>query len=745
MSGDERLFLISGDDEFEVDIVSAELKERRAIEINNELEFSADRRSPLYKNAIIKYTINDVTRFRGVIYPIGGSRGVTEWRAVGLIAIAETRYSPKICYGVMPVSSSYTGLPLTYVLSSDPPVQVGDTLLDGSVATASDPMTYMAGMIWSMNSLVLPGLSTASVDEATGIITYPDFGSNSIAGTRDVYFAGHLCTLVPSLSEIEDDDYQIYRAPGYLKVRGTGVGDTLGPIYIDNAFDTYIRAGNLDYGDEFLYSALELAYTPYWPLLEQFLNSHKMYCTLRNGADYTYIDGPYAPPGRGSRNYGALKIRYGDYIDYKYADPMDPPISAVIGVGRDGDWPEGERCVLADFSKRGAWFAKSINFGEAALPPFGVLDQLAQNAWLEILSDESVTLEMDEVMCRPSDWCDIETPSGERKIMQVYEVITPKGSGRKKVKFGGVDAELQNAFLDESPSSEVSEMQMGAKQGSEETTTDFGNGTNFVQSWTPVAWTNRDTARVYFSLSADDETETDYPDLRVTLTLTVNGTVAKIFPDRRWGGEMIHRVNITELCDLDGTEENLSVSVSDPLGILSETLSCTGTVEGVGRYAATPIASLTPNGTDSCTFTVVGGATADAVLADESIAKYVTKSNGSAYATCDLTTTTLPDISTKVRAVIKCEQFETFNPFQKTVIYAARPYLVVDGGTYYGTARNLSTAWLETYTDWEKNPKDGSDWEQADIDALKGGVEIYPVLNGYNGGARCCFLRVDLL
>lgn len=743
----ERLYLLSGGDEFEIDLLSAKLTERRSLELNNELEFVAPAKSPLYKNAFIKYAINGTVRFRGPIYPIGGNQAITKWRAEPCLAIASGRYTPKIRYGTEPVSSDYSGLPIAYVFSSDPPVQVGDTLLDGSEAVAGDPMVHLAGLIWSMNSLVIPGLSTRSADAATGIITYSDLGTNSIAGENDVYFAGHLCTEVDALGDLTTDDYQIYRTGQYLKVYGTGAGDVYDPIYIDNYLDTYIRAGDLAKGEECMFSALDVAFTPFWPLLKDFLNNHGMYFVVREGADYTYIDGTLSPPGRGTYEYPAIKIRRTDYNNCDYLEALDPPTCAVVAKGRDGDWPEGERYVRADFKARGAWFSKLVDFGGASKSPFGVLETLGDNAWMETISDESLKIETSQNMARPSDWCEIELPGHGQKTMQVYEVESEAGNPLQTVKFGGVDSKILNAFIDEDTSDPILEMQMGAKQGSETGEDTFGNGDTFAMNWTPVAWTSRDTARVYFSLSADDETESDYRDLRVTLTVTVNGTVAAVLRDRLWGGEMIHKLPITDFCDLDGTQESLSVTVTDPMGVLNESIDCTGTVEGVGRYASSPIASIYPDGTSACTLTVVGGASADVVLADDSTARYVVAVGSSGYATCTLSTvSSMPDIATKVRVAGRCAKYPYgFNPFSLSYNYKARPYIVVGGSTYYGGWTELGLSYVDISADWETNPSDGEVWEKADIDSLSAGIEISGYYQPQYGAGKCCELRVDLL
>ena len=751
---DEKIYITTPEgSNIQVSFITAKLIEVRGIDRNDSFEFTAPTESGVIEGCYVRYEINEEVRFKGATLQPARKAGenVTTWKCVPSIALAKHRYTFPIRYGTLPVEGDYSGLAIKYVYSSDPPVQVGDTLDDGSLAIATDPMTHVPGLVWSLNSLVPPKLSILSISSA-GVWHYIGLGTASRGGDGDVYFAGHLCADaggdVYDEAVLTGSNYQFWRDAKHLYAYGTGEGDAYGPVYIHNAFDSHLRVGNLDRADDFILAALDVGTEAYWPLLKDFLETNQMYLHLRGNADYTYIDGMVSQPGRGNRDAGFIELSPDAWVGFDQTKVDTPPTTALITVGMGANYPGGEKYILTDMAKNKLWVEELYNPGDIFRSPVGVLDTLADNRWDEIRGTENIRIKTHLDILKPWDWVTINNPPDGPVTLQVREIQSRAGEQIRTVKFGGLDATVADAFLDITRSAAVKELEAGAIHGTQTGADLLGHTEILNAAWTPAAEADRDTVVVLFSIVASSS-DSDYADLRVTYTVTVNGTVVALLRHRPWGGQAITNLNITDGCKLDGTEETLTVSVIDPTGTLAENISYTWTVQGIGRYGQTAIGRLNPSSTIENSWYLNQGSSIHTALSGYGhITKY-----GTASCRLGMTTYAVPNYRIKivVNAMCACGNYNEFtHHWSNCGGPQIRLWIRTYDTVYYGEYEALSSGgggykrlpYMHMHTkEWRTNPFTGSVWTQVEIDGLETGIDC---LASDNCAAICDSLWVEL-
>lgn len=698
-------------EEFQIDYLNIKLNEYHGYDRSNKLTFETKHNAPLNAGDWVRWVKNGKTRFRGVTkHPSSKSvSGKLTWECLDNIALMKLRHTFPIRYGAVPVEGAYDGLAIRYVLASDPPIQVGDSLPGGGTATSSDPMTYVPGLLWTMNSLVQMGLSNISID-SDGVWTLSDLGTKFSSG--DVYIAGRKCTYISggyNKTTLTASSFNYQRDSDDLYVYGEGAGDIYGPVFISNAFDYKIRLGNVAREDDYILSALDVGIEPFMPLISDFLVQNGLYMSVREASDYTHLDAGINPVGRGSSDAGFIALKEGDWHKLKSMKVSTPTISALIAIGGSSRGPEAERYVRADFRKGKAWIEDLLERESSQLSPLGTLDEQADNEWTESQSKDTVQVWPKQDLIRPSDWVDIYLPKARPITVQSQEVVTEEGKPTV-VKLGGKESSLENAMLEAEESAAIAALEVGALHGEQLDTDTFGNGDTFETSWTPAASEDRDTAKVLFTLEQSSTDTSEFAGLSVTYTVVVNGSTAAILRNRPWGGTMIDQLDITDFCDLDGTLESLIVTVTDPTGTLDESLTCQSTVQGVGRYGPSPaVDPITPQAVVAGTLTLP-----------------FDKTTSEEYARYSMSTVGVPNYATRFRLRAYCG---SNNPSGKI-----RLFLKTHGTTYYGSWQSVvhgttyyykvsTYGWYEEQ--WNLNPFTGAAWTQSEIDDIECGIYLY--------------------
>lgn len=667
----------------------------RDFQRGEELSFVAPAKAPISPGAWVRVEDHGSTIYRGAaVFRAGRVGEPLEWACETISQVLKRRVPWGLMrYGAPPVVEGFSALTIADVLSSDAPSQ------------AEGVARYLPGLIWLAHSYN-PVTPTSRID---GVWLWGGWGSHPRIADRDVYVGGHLCSEVYDLATLTDSPYQIYRADGHLRVWGAGEAD-YGPVCIDNFKDTGLRLGNLDRSSDYLLAPLDVTGEDnYWQIIEDFLFDMGIYIRLRHVGNLTYLDGSINPWGRGSASAGAFTIRPGDYTDLERTAPKDIPPSALIVRGA-GSGVSKVLYTKANLSYRGAWIEQTYDVSEGRLAPKGRLEAIGDAEWDTVSGADYLSLSTKKDHLQAGDWLTVEISPSDIVTAQISE-ISRDLSPVRQIKLGGTYASPKNAYLERQQSEAVAAMRAGQAFGDQEATDNLGPATTASISWTPTASDDRDTEEILVSLKATEPSDSNQSGLSVTYTLKINNTTypigsypsgktIAIIPYQRWGADPVFEVDITKWCAIDGTEETLYISVSDPTGTLTETLGYTITVRGIGRYGQSPKVTLVPDGVVSSTL------------------------DGNYYIESGFD-----------------------GKWQVWPTGRARPFIKTGGTKYYGAMQTLTyganPATFEA--EWATNPATGAAWSQGDLDDLQAGVwlEVTAIPGGTASGEALFTLSDD--
>lgn len=717
----------------QIDVIDAELVLERDFSKGESFEFSASPKIVIPRRAFIRVQESGHTLWRGAaMYATGELNGEPlDWTCWSIPQLAKTRMPFPMRYGAPVVEEDYSALTVGDIISSDPPSQ------------AAGVAQYVPGLVWMLQSYL--SVSPTSIDD-DGVRFYDGWGTNSRAGTKAVYVGGHLCT-EESLGDVASTDYSFHRNGGGLYARGVGVGD-LGPFCIDGAFDYGLRIGEMDHSGDYHLAALDIGIGDndtsenYWQIIEDYLFSLGIYLRLRHVGDLTYIDGSINPWARGAVDRGAFRLSSDDWISLEQRAPNDIAPSALIGAGAGA----GITRVLysqCDPTDRGAWIESLEEISEGLLSPMGFMDLKVDALWDELNSDEFFVMKTSLDYLKPGDWLDLQVSKSRVATVQVYEIKRGIGPIRE-VALGGRYAAPEWSFLEKQESLSIADHRAGQMVGSQEASDNIGPSDSLVIAWTPAASDDRDTERITLSLWATEPSDSTESARAVTFTVSITNTtysggqVIATIRNAPWGSDPIFEdLDITEWCALDGSEETITISASDPWGELSEVLGYTARVSGIGRYGQTPkvimdhgaviSSSLSGNIYIGHLTTIGGTSSGEAWYALENKAK--------------------PDYAVKVVAVHSA-YLDTPVPATGTT----RVFIITNSKRFYGATKSLAYGWLTFEDEWKTNPDTRAPWTQSDLNDLQIGIQM-SVTSGTGYGVpyqhtvvmnRCGWLRVEL-
>lgn len=603
------------------------LVESRDFSKGDTFKFEVPWKTAVFENAWVRVEEFGHTIFRGAVLSIT-SDGYEEPKTCSCTSIPgllKMRYTYPMRWGSPAIESGYEALTIAEVMSDSAPSQ------DSSVAQ------YVPGAIWSAHSY-FPVSPTTHDD---GIWYYEGYGSSWRSG--DVYVAGHLCTEVTDFGALTDDYYQFYRNLDDLWVYGYGVGD-FGPVYIENFADTGLRWGNVSLSGNSLLAALDVSGENFWTLIEKYLLANKIYPKLRHVGDLTYLDGTTSPVARGDSENPEF-ILEGGWDSLKRTTPQTTPPCALIGLGAGGGISQS-RYTRVDLSRRGPWIEETKELSSTELSPLGTLEDRIDLIWDDISTGLYFTMKTAIDYLRCGDWVELRPSPGESHIVQISQ-ISRGPSGIRTIKMGGMDADVENAYLDEQESEAVTKLESGQQFGKQEDTGLLGPSDTLVLAWTPTAAADRDAVSVKFTLQAQTPSDFDLPSLAVTYIVTITNT---LYPagqqiayaeHQPWCSEnpVFDYLEIGQYCASDGTEEVINVDVVDPSGTLVDPESFIVWVGNIGRFGNSPIhtmnresvASSSLDGNYYMVWTTSSEDAYRAKIAGYSTAKFFIKTGGVRY------------------------------------------------------------------------------------------------------------------
>ncbi len=709
------VYISSGNGYYQVDTTSYKLSKFRDFEKQDTFEFTAPTKSPI--TPLVWCEVRDPEGgivFRGaVVSGETNTRSTMTWTCISIPALLKLRYSFPMRWGSPAITSGYTALSIRNVLSDEAPQQT------------SGVAQYVPGIVWTANSLlsVSPtwigdGSADLGGSALNGVLYYRGWGEGSRAGSCDVYLGGRKCAEVSDWSDIRSDYYQFWRGPyeddpSALFVYGNYIGDT-GPVYLDNAFDYGLRLGNIAKVDDKLLTAVDIGIEEIWNFIYEFLKLNGIYGKIRYATTYTYLDGSLSAFERGSDESPWIHLRPGEWSSLSKSGSATPTPAALIGLG-GGVGITQEVYTRYNPNHKGPWIEELYEVSNGRREPLGNMESLVDWEWDRVSMADAYTIKYHDNLINPGDWICVypyEDSDADAVTLQVNQV-TLDHTSEISANLGGKRAAVSDVFLERQTSDAIENARSGQRFGSIAQSDYLGYTETFTMTWTPVAASNRDTQLVLFTLGLQEEGASDLASLAVTYTVTVNGTVIAILRNMPWGKDPVFEdLDITSGCKLDGTLETLTVTVADPSGTLNENPVYVGTVEGVGRYGQTPIATMTVD-----VFNPVSS-----TLTYRSGVSLINSSGGSVRGEALYNLPNIAKPAYDFKAVLAYDAWVHGATAESAWV---QPYIKTYSETYWGVRHELSGTRRTFEDEWPTNPHSGIPWVQAELDDLQVGIVAY--------------------
>lgn len=356
-----------------------------------------------------------------IVSQTGAFGGQLTYRAIGRLSSLQYIYSFPYTYCAGHPDTEASKVPLSVVLSSDPPSQ------------DSGASQYVVGRIWGANSLVWPETGKWS----GGVWTCENAGTASRIGVAAIYYRGRLCSDVGSMAELDGGTFVVYRSPGVLMVKGSGQGDDLGAIHADNAFDTGVRLGDIE-TDMNIFTSIEIGVEAEWSIISNIVRDHGKYVSVRD-RDCCYLDITDSAPGRGSFDAPFFELQETDISKWKRTSYSGLPPNAVFGLGR------GEQ-----YSQMGSlnrpMVAELVDTGGSYLSPWGSLTELVDGRYERNRAEANLQIKTHIDFLRGGDWIRACLASGDAPVVQILK-ISDDNSGMAVLHVGS--STLEDNFFDQ--------------------------------------------------------------------------------------------------------------------------------------------------------------------------------------------------------------------------------------------------------------------------------------------------------
>lgn len=295
-------------------------------------------------------------------------------------------------------------------------------------APSATPDTYGVanneGLIWAANSLIPPRAWIEDPLNPDDHIWYLDEGgTRSCLFDKPVYANGTALTERTSKATLvsnpgsyfyEDNKLWIHLADGFVE-------DYYARIYVENAFDTNIRAGSIDHPEiklsgDFIIDTEKLV----GETLLTFAVGHGRYPIWRYESEYTYLD-VLSTNGKGQTS-GLFDIRNSDIIEREISYGDDMEVTAVVGLGAGSAGTSRQTYTKQDlWLKRGRHFFSTLDITDGFVDSGGTMQHLVDEEYAVRRNSKArnITTALDHYAA-PRNWVRLWDFSPE--IVQVHAI-----------------------------------------------------------------------------------------------------------------------------------------------------------------------------------------------------------------------------------------------------------------------------------------------------------------------------------
>ena len=295
-------------------------------------------------------------------------------------------------------------------------------------APSGTPDTYGVanneGLIWAANSLIPPRAWIEDPLNPDDHIWYLDEGgTRSCLYDKPVYANGTALTERTSKATLvsnpgsyfyEDNKLWIHLADGFVE-------DYYARIYVENAFDTNIRAGSIDHPEielsgDFILDTEKLV----GETLLTFAVGHGRYPIWRYESEYTYLD-VLSTNGKGQTS-GLFDIRNSDIIEREISYGDDMEVTAVVGLGAGSAGTSRQIYTKQDlWLKRGRHFFSTLDITDGFADSGGTMQHFVDEEYAVRRNSKArnITTALDHYAA-PRNWVRLWDFSPE--IVQVHAI-----------------------------------------------------------------------------------------------------------------------------------------------------------------------------------------------------------------------------------------------------------------------------------------------------------------------------------
>lgn len=360
----EILVTNAGKEPFEIEYDSWDLKEYSDISRPAELNIKCSRTIPINRYAHIIAKEDNKYFFRGYIRQ-GKLKNLKtrELKCKGEEDLLLRRFAPRIAYQANTIR-------LDHVFQSDPPNQIADEygILNnvGLLFSASSKIPYYGNVVTGSNPIEFDwwALTTDWIYKLSGL------GLNSRLGSANIYAGGYLLNRMSSYAHLLADNYSCWSDENDLWVRfdddsliNCGFGAKY-PMFAEYAYDTNIRAGQIDLGDTLLTGNLQLNFERMLDILKDVAEFYGLNPHFRRERNYSYLDCLDSPV------VNEFTITEDQIKDVSQQSADDQRVHALIGLGY-GSRDVQHVYAPSDHSWQGIWLEDTIDVDEGFIDALG--------------------------------------------------------------------------------------------------------------------------------------------------------------------------------------------------------------------------------------------------------------------------------------------------------------------------------------------------------------------------------------
>lgn len=334
---------------------------------------------------------------------------------------------------------------LDHVFQSDAPSQTADTYgVTGNVG-----MLFMANSLIPYHGNVLTTGTPAYDWWAMGvdwIYMLTGLGLDSRIGNADIYAEGKLLPRQSTYAALQATAISCYSDANdmYVRLDNAAYNVGFGPRYCmfaENAYDTYIRKGNIDLPSTVLTGNTQLNFTRILDVLIDFAEFYGLNPRFRRGKDYTYFDALDDPVESEfilpEENIAKISQQYNE----------DNKVHALIGMGT-GSQDVQQIYAPSDHTWKGIWIANTLDVEDGFLDTLGTLKPFVDAEYVYRQADEkfSITPSPDwSHKPRPYSMIRLKLDGEAERLLQVMSAKRDD-AGNYDMELGGRDSDILDAF-----------------------------------------------------------------------------------------------------------------------------------------------------------------------------------------------------------------------------------------------------------------------------------------------------------